>query len=81
MVWFQVAHALECFGAHRLLFATCLPTSSSLPDGIVQPIPTDEWYGLLRECLAELVAAESEVPAREALDDVFGGVAKRLYGL
>lgn len=83
-----MAHALECFGAHRILFGTGFATAydpgSPTPPGWEPLVINKEWYALVRGCLADLVkgdTAEGVDSPQNAMDDVFGAVAKKVYGL
>ncbi len=64
------------------------PTSntSELLESYIQPISTTDWFPILREVLAELVANETSgspgrngSPAQQYMDDVFGKVAMAVY--
>ncbi|TFK54007.1 hypothetical protein OE88DRAFT_1654458 [Heliocybe sulcata] len=60
-----LGHVVEAFGFERIIFGSA-PLHPSLPSG--------RWYELARESLAELGVDQ------EAMDAVFGGNAKKVYG-
>ncbi|KAL7423349.1 hypothetical protein Q5752_002652 [Cryptotrichosporon argae] len=75
VVRMYVAHAIETFGTHRLLFgaAPAVPHAVTAPQRV--PIKNEAWYQLLRKVLADLGLGRDDVA------DILGANAIGVYSL
>jgi predicted TIM-barrel fold metal-dependent hydrolase len=63
-----VGPALEAFGYERIIFGSAPLSGSDIPS------KANDWYELARESFAELAVEQ------EAVDAIFAGNAKKVYG-